>query len=116
MTADMGGEIHIWDVAQGTLQREWDIFGGRYGDDVLTPVRIAAWSPDGKRLLASGPDTIQIWDPFSGREELRLPLHADAPSGNTVLIYDVQWSADGTRIATLSGDGFLRVWDATTGT
>ena len=36
-------------------------------------------------------------------------------SGHSNTIEDVQWSPNGTRIASASKDGTVQVWDATTG-
>ncbi|KAA5542265.1 protein kinase [Roseiconus nitratireducens] len=72
------------------------------------------FSPDGKRVVASGGDwdpdrpsaELAIWDAFSGHRLVSLKGHSEA-------VRDAAFSPDGGQIVSV-GDG-LRIWDATTG-
>jgi WD40 repeat protein len=69
------------------------------------PLRAAAWSPEGRRLITISYDnTARVWDAASGREDSVLRGHEGA-------LLAAAWSPDGRRIVTASGDGTARVWD-----
>jgi WD40 repeat protein len=69
-----------------------------------------AFRPDG-RLVASetGYNVISIWDSASGRSERSL---TDPTVG---MIRAVDFSPDGTRLASIGDDGRAKVWDLSTG-
>ncbi len=101
---------------------EWDWRIRRWDDkyDLPTPVRCAAYSPDGKSLAIGTGDSKtgsgKIWIVKSG-EEITGP-GAWSQSVDDGLIHDVAFSRDGNFVAaavgaTLKGDA--RVWDAETG-
>jgi putative hemolysin len=75
-----------------------------YGD--TEPVWSVCFSPDGQRL-ASGGDTVRVWDARTGKHLLALQ-HTDT-------VYRVCFSPDGQRLATGSDDNTAKVWDAHTG-
>src|SRR6185503_17112518 len=68
----------------------------------------ATFSPNGRQILTADDRTAQLWDASTGRR-----LHV-LPHGETV--FGAAYSTDGTWIVTASGDGFVRVWDAVSGT
>ena len=66
-----------------------------------------AWSPKVDRIAsASGDDTAQVWDAFSGQDLNIYSHHTDS-------VYSVSWSTDGTKIASASADKTVQTWDAT---
>jgi WD40 repeat protein/serine/threonine protein kinase len=67
----------------------------------------AAFSPDGQQVVTTDDKTAQVWN--ARTNQLRFTL----PHGDTV--YDARYSTNGTRLVTASGDGTVRIWDATTG-
>jgi hypothetical protein len=72
-------------------------------------VRVTAFSPDGRRLLAAGDArALRLWD----AEARALLREVPAPEGG---IDCAAFTPDGRRFLTGGGDGVLRVWEATTG-
>lgn len=71
---------------------------------------IAHFSPAGDAFVAMGVDvtTIQIWSVDPLLEKMTLVGHRD-------FVVDVVYSSDGSRIASASTDGTVRVWNAQTG-
>ncbi|MEZ5391842.1 MAG: c-type cytochrome domain-containing protein [Bryobacterales bacterium] len=136
-----GGEVKIWDWAEGKLLQTIDGHGDAiYGVD---------FSPDGKRLATASYDKlVKLWDVDSGAEIATLKDHVDAvfavdfgpkpgqlASGGadrSIKLWDLQtnrpsatlsdaeagvtaveFSPDGKRLAAAGKDKTLRVWDLT---
>src|SRR6266404_797236 len=73
-----------------------------------------SWSPDNKRIASGGTDeTVQIWDPVSGRRVLTYYGHSHRIGKG--LVQAVMWSPGGSHIASGSWDKTVRVWHANTG-
>ena len=74
------------------------------------PVRSAAFSSDGKRIVTASRDsTVQLWDAESGK-----PIGAPLP-GFTTSLGSVAFSSDGKRIVTATSDNMVRQWDVESG-
>jgi WD40 repeat protein len=72
-------------------------------------VKVAAFSPDGQRVLTASRDqTARLWDAFTGQllTELR---------GHSGPVKAAAFSPDGQRVLTSSEDQTARLWDAFTG-
>jgi WD40 repeat protein len=72
-------------------------------------INVAAYSPDGARILTASDDgTARIWDAESGAEIAALRPEAGE-------IKSAVFSPDGKRVALAVGDATARIWDITTG-
>jgi WD40 repeat protein/DNA-binding SARP family transcriptional activator len=104
------------DAGDTVVVETWDIASGKKLSAVPLAISgstltLNSLSPDGTRIafgsIFSGNDAT-VWDLTTG--ELLLTL-----KGHTREVLDVEFSPDGTRIATASADGTAKIWDARTG-
>jgi WD40 repeat protein len=101
LTGTRGGAVRLWDSATGELLRKLD--------GPTLAVRIVAFSPDGKRLLAAGDDSAGfLW---SATGDLLGPLKHERSDRK---IGDAAFSPDGKTVLTGSYDGTARLWDTAT--
>ena len=123
LAAGVGKEIHLWDASTGTLMSAFKESQGW--------IYAVAFSPDGKTLASiSGKGarirhrpvilldplaprhlvrhTIQLWDIKTGTTRLIFPV-------NTLPITALEFSSDGTKLLIVSEQGFIDVYDSTTG-
>ena len=92
--SDRENATRLWSTATGNL--------------IATLNGIApAFSPDGQVLMTISKKTVNLWD-STGKLKLTLTGH----EGN---ITSATFSPDGTRLATGSEDGTVKIWNASTG-
>ena len=72
-------------------------------------MRIARFSPDGKKVLTAGDDrTARIWDAATGKQIGPAMVH------DNEVVLEAAFSPDGKRLYTTTNGGKLRIWDITT--
>ena len=93
-----GGEVKLWRVRDGTLQKE--LFN-LHSDSVLS----LAISADGKSLATGGADRFaKVTDLATGRILKTL-------EGHTHHVMGVGWKRDGRTVLTAGGDNLVKPWD-----
>ena len=99
----MDDAIHMWDIDSGEMIRE------------IEGCNFAIFSPDGRTIATASPGhdvedrgDMQLMDAESGQMRLRIVGHSD-------VVWTASWSADGSKLATVSVDDTCKVWDSTTG-
>ena len=109
------GSVWLWDLDTGLKVRELRDDSSKKNSSWRT--RALAFSPDGKLLVTAfgqarylsidRKKSPNVWDVSSGQMVAALEGH----SGE---VRAVQFSGDGSRLATGSHDGTVRIWDTTT--
>lgn len=103
VTVFSDGSIRVWDARTGRLLLRL------HGTSMPDPDSRPSFSPDGRRILASGSST-GLWDARTGQRLLTLT----DPSTVTSDEQDAAFSPDGTRLVT-ENTGELTVFDAENG-
>ena len=102
--------VRIWDIATSktiTVFSEFD-------EQQVTSI---AWHPTRNLIATSSFDfdrNLLIWNPLTGDIVQNIPVTIIEVAERTV-VDSVDWSPDGTKIASDDGSGSLLIWDATTG-
>jgi WD40 repeat protein len=69
---------------------------------------VFTWSPDSRQIAIARGKEVDVWNVSSATVVLQLQGHSDA-------ILGIDWSPDGSKLATSSQDFTARIWDVTTG-
>jgi WD40 repeat protein len=108
------GSSIVFASADGNLT-VWNTLSGRQSlayDSHISGFPLWAWAPDNQRIAiasqVNAPQVAQIWNVITRHELLSFSI----PTPN---ITDLEWSPDGTHLATLAGDHTFQLWDSTTG-
>ena len=94
--------LRIFDAATGQPERTIELPGSGHGG-------VPAFSPDGTLVATPNEIAIELFEVSTGRRAL------GDPSTQARYAACAAWSPAGDRIVTGHRDGFVRVWDATTG-
>jgi WD40 repeat protein len=101
VTAGADGNIRIWNVATGQVERT---LSGH-----TNSLYKAVFSTDEKLIASSSRDqTARIWDVATGRELYKL-------TGFRCSVKSVAFSPDGKTLAVVGNDGMLKLWNVKTG-
>ncbi len=96
----LDGVLKIWDATQGYALL-------RTINNVTSPQWVS-YAPDSRKIVATMDHNVCVWNPVSGVKLVEM-------RGHEANIYMVDFSHDGTRIATASEDQTARVWNLETG-
>jgi WD40 repeat protein len=110
------GAVQVWVWEPSAMKTELETVRQptRAAREILTLKRCSgfavsvAFSPDGRRILAGGRGTAEVWNAEADQEHLTLKGHKGE-------IGSAAFSPDGSRIVTGCADRIARVWDAQTG-
>ena len=113
ITAGADGRVQVWRKSSGwSLARR--IGTGDAKSPLVDRVNALAFSPDGKSLASGGGEPsregeLKIWNVADGRELKSIRgAHSDS-------ILDLQFSSDGTKLASSGADRFVKVIDVASG-
>ena len=99
---DADGTVILWDTTTGARLHTLSPRPG-FGVFALT------FSPDGSKVAAATEGIVSVLDVATGDLEAILQGHSGA-------VWDVEFSPDGTTIASAGSDGMIKLWDPATGT
>ena len=96
---DLKGTVRVWDSAAGKVRRQFSLVD-RSG--------FVVFSPDGTLLAIQGKQGIALVEAATGNVVRNLEGHRQS-------VHAVAFSPDGKRLASVSWDGTLRLWNVATG-
>eukprot|EP00928_Gymnodinium_smaydae_P043980 TRINITY_DN29374_c0_g2_i1.p1 TRINITY_DN29374_c0_g2~~TRINITY_DN29374_c0_g2_i1.p1 ORF type:complete len:788 (+),score=110.57 TRINITY_DN29374_c0_g2_i1:194-2557(+) len=112
-----GNQEHVKD--EGSLQRSFVETPPPVGVNAFRPegesghppaAWVAAWSPDGRKVILGSRDgTARVWRLIRVEEPQQWRLEATL-TGHHGVVWSASWSPDGRQVATAGEDGLVRVW------
>lgn len=95
--------LHLWNAEDGTTHAQLKNHGERFEN-----IHAVAFSPDSKFVaFASLQDrSVRLWNSGTG-DQIRRFVHPQP-------VWDVAWSPDGLKLATVCADGIVRLWETAT--
>ncbi len=107
VTASPEGELALWDI-----EEQKEIVGPKkvsLGHSMHGQwVTRVAWAPNGERLASVLGQDILVWD-----SDANVPIHRLV--GHDAFVGGLDWSPDGSRIASGDAEGKINIWDAVSG-
>jgi len=88
--------IKMWDASSGSVM---------FTIPLDAEVKSVGFNKDISRIVSSSGNLVQIWDALQSSSIMDL-------TGHTELVNAVQYSPDGTLIASCSNDNTIKIWDA----
>jgi len=103
---------HNWMTPTDTSVRLWDVVSGKELhclEGHTKEIRMAAFSPDGRRVVSGSEDTsARVWDVVKGKQLCLFEKHTGS-------VLSVAFSPDGRSVLSGGWDPMLRLWDPATG-
>ena len=106
VTGGGDGTARIWDAAPGKESEKIDGHILFKFEDLYAEVRVAVFSPDGKKIATANGGTIRIWDTETGKELTKL-------EGDILPCCSAVFSPDGKKIVTCGNS--VQIWDVDSG-
>jgi WD40 repeat protein len=108
VSAAQDGKIRFWAVPSGRLRRQVDMGQQRRTDRNSRrgppPAQVVALAPDGKTLAWTTGGAVRIWDVVRNQER-------GQTRGFLSSVVSLGFSPDGRTLATMEGDGTVRLWN-----
>jgi WD40 repeat protein len=108
VVGDANGEIHLWQIADGTKLFTYRGHNGWIWSVAFSPISYQDQGWGELFASASEDHTIKLWDAATGRCVRTLQGHAQQ-------VWSVKFSLDGKILATASEDHTVKLWDVETG-
>jgi WD40 repeat protein len=107
VSATPDGELQVWNINDQSkiIGPNELLLGHSKRGDWVTRV---AWDPSGARLASTLDEDVLVWDSETNSLLQRF-------TGHDALVGGVDWSIDGTKIASGDADGVIKIWDAASG-
>ena len=109
------GLVKIWDTEQWRLVHALENEGD-FLINFLSPIDIAIFSPDGKRIAVGQGSSLRVWDTGTGRQLVHWHPFPESPYvPHFGSITDFAFSPEGRYLASVGLDRTAKIWDVETG-